>query len=434
MLINFKFSNFRSFKEETNLDMEASRVTNYQDSLIKYEKMDILPAVAIFGKNGAGKSNVIRAFWLAVEFIKNAQRTQHEKATIPLTPFLLNDYSKDEPTIFEFTYVIGEIKYIYGFGANSTSILTEYLYHYPKGKKASIFTRENQEFKFTDNGDKQLKKLISVAVAKNQLFFSVACTMNYTPCITAMKWFREQVTFSRDFTDIPKQLIEYSENKDILNSIVEYARQADVGIEDMTFEFKNEELSSEQDASNDMSEEVKTALTSFLDVLSSPSNIAETGIIKQEIKTQSYHSGIAKSGEQTSYALELSDESDGTRKLMALAPTIERALKLGGVFLIDEIEKEMHPILVEYIVAKFQSKNTNSTKAQLIFTTHSTELLELEILRKDQIYLTDKDNLTGESDLYNLTEFSLAENTNVRKGYLMGKYGATPNIDIEEIE
>ncbi len=434
MLIDFKFSNYRSFKDEANLSMKAIGLSDFKDSLLKHGTVTILPTVAIYGKNGAGKSNVIRAFWLAVQFIKNAQRTQHEKAPIPLTPFLLDDYTKSEPTAFEFTYVVDGVKYIYGFSANSKTILTEYLYHTPKGQKATIFTREGQSFKFPENAERRMKELISEAVAENQLFFSIACTMNYKPCIMAMKWFREKIAFSRDFTDIPKQLIEYSNNKNMLNSIISYAKQADVGISDMSFEFSDKEISSTLDIPDEVPEDIKIALSSFIDALAASPNTSETAISSHEIKTKSFHNGVSSAGKNESYALELSDESDGTRKLMALAPAIELALNEGGIFLIDEIEKEMHPMLVDFIVAKFQSNITNKANAQLIFTTHNTELMNMEIIRKDQIYFTDKDHQTGASELYNLMEFSPPTNANIRKSYLLGKYGATPNIDIEEVQ
>ena len=112
MLIEFKFGNFRSFRDEAVLSMEAMGLGRLKNCLISYNSMKLIPSVAIYGKNGGGKSNVIRAFWLAVQFIKNAQRTQHENAKIPVKPFLLNDYSKDEPTFFEFTYVLDNVKYI----------------------------------------------------------------------------------------------------------------------------------------------------------------------------------------------------------------------------------------------------------------------------------------------------------------------------------
>lgn len=134
------------------------------------------------------------------------------------------------------------------------------------------------------------------------------------------------------------------------------------------------------------------------------------------------------------FSMELADESDGTRKLMAIAPSIESVLLKGGLLLVDEIEKELHPALVEFIVAKFQSKKTNPNGAQIVFTTYNTDLLSMELLRKDQLYFVDKNKDDGVSELYSISDFSTRTTENVRKGYLLGKYGATPNVEIEEVE
>ena len=118
MLIEFKFSNYRSFRDEAVLSMEATGVSAFKKSLIEFyptgketgNPVKLLPSVAIYGKNGGGKSNIIRAFWLAVQFIRNAQRTQHEKASIPVHPFLLDDISADMPSSFEFQYVLDGVR------------------------------------------------------------------------------------------------------------------------------------------------------------------------------------------------------------------------------------------------------------------------------------------------------------------------------------
>lgn len=431
MLIEFKFGNFRSFRDEAVLSMEAMGLGRLKNCLISYNSMKLIPSVAIYGKNGGGKSNVIRAFWLAVQFIKNAQRTQHENAKIPVKPFLLNDYSKDEPTFFEFTYVLDHVKYIYGFSATKEKIFSEYLYHSPKGQKATVFTRTEQKFNFTE--EKAKRKLISEAVAPNQLFFSVACTMNDADCMRAMKWFRDYVFFSRDYADIPEQLLEYSNDKNMLAAISGYAKAADLGIEKMEFEFKDEVVKDFESEKN-IPEEIRFALTAFMQNLKENSNISEIGLQKSEVRATSYHNGINKNGIKTSFTLDLSDESDGTRKLMSIAPAIESVLNNGGIVLVDELEKELHPMLVNYIVAKFQSKTSNPNGAQLIFTTHNTELLNMELMRKDQLYFADINRNDGASELYSIGDFSTKTADNIRKGYLAGKYGATPDIEISEVD
>ena len=432
MLIEFQFKNYRSFRDEAVLSMEATGVGNFKNCLIEYNNRKLLPAAAIYGKNGGGKSNVIRAYWLAVQFIRNAQRSQHEKAPIPVVPFMLNDYSKEEPTEFEFVYVIDGIKYNYGFAATKEKIVREFLYHAPKGQRAMVFSREEQKFTFTE--DKLRRNLISETIAPNQLFFSIACTMNDTACVKAMKWFREAIYFSRDYSDIPQQLLEYSNDNGMLKAIASYAQAADLGIEDMQFEFNSKEIDEELNWPDNVPEGIRAALTQFMRALSESSDQAEAKLKLGEVTATSLHTGIDKAGKHQQYKLELEDESDGTRKLMALAPAIESALRSGGVLLVDEIEKEMHPMLVNYIIAKFQSKRTNTNGAQLIFTTHNTEIMNMELLRKDQLYFADKNQADGSSELYSISDFNTRTTENIRKGYLAGKYGATPDIEIEEVE
>ncbi len=433
MLIEFRFRNYRSFRDEAVLSMNATGLTSFKSCLIPLSNsIKLLPAAAIYGKNGGGKSNVIRAFWLAVQFIRYAQRTQHERVPVPVNPFALNDYSKDEPTEFDFEYTSGGIKYWYGFSATREKIVSEYLYHAPKKQKALIFKRSGQVFSFTE--DKAKRALIGEMVAENQLFFSVACTMNDAPCVAAMQWFRGQVFFSRDYSDIPQQLIEYADDTSMLKAISDYAKEADLGIQDIQFEFNRNELRGDEPLPDDIPDEVKQALAQFMKKLSESANNGEVHLQLGEVSAKTKHQGENRDGQVTTYSLELSDESDGTRKLMALAPAIEIALQTGGVLLVDELERELHPKLVRFIVAKFQSRRSNPNGAQIVFTTHNTDLLNMDLLRKDQVYFVDKDWDDGSSDLYSLSEFSTRTTDNILKGYVVGKYGAIPDVQIEEVE
>ena len=430
MLIEFSVKNYRSFRDEAVLSMEAAKSSTLKSVLIPFGGMPILPSAAIYGKNGGGKSNVIRAFWLAVQFIRSAQRTQHEKAPIPVTPFALNDYSASEPTKFSFLYMLDGIRYWYSFSATKEKVYTESLYHAPKGRKTLVFAREGQEFSFTEA--KARRKLISQVVAENQLFFSVACTMNDVDCAKAMMWFREMIYFSRDYSDIPRKLLEYPNDANILRAISNYAKAADVGIEDMKFEINSKEINEKADLPDNIPDEVKAALVQFMHLLSETSNNSEAHLKMGQVIATSMHQGKDKDGKSQIYSMELADESDGTRKLMALAPAIESVLTKSGLLLVDGIEKELHPALVEFIVAKFQSRKTNPNGAQIVFTTNNSDLLDMELLRKDQLYFVDK-NSEGVSELYGIRDFSACATANIRKGYLIGKYGATPNIEIEEL-
>lgn len=430
MLLRFKVTNYRSIRDEAILDMEAAGLADYKECLLKYKSHEYLPVVSINGKNGGGKSNIIRAMWLAVQFIKNAQRTQHESAEIPVRPFELNDYSRNEPSSFEFEYVNDGIWYCYGYSATRQKVVEEHLYWAPKGQKAIIFDRAGQTYTFPANSEKKMKEMISKAVAPNQLFFPVSCTMNYEPGINAMRWFRTKLFFSRDYSDLGKNLIDYSEDSEMLKSVVSIAKIADLGISDIKFKINNRSFTSLDEFPEDIPMEsrvqIEKALAQFKESLSGDADHVNGLIQYNELKATSLHTGVDSRGQSTTYPLNLMDESDGTIRLMARAAAMEAALRVGGIFIIDEIEDRLHPILVEYIINRFQVNNINA--AQLIFTTHSTDIMNRNMLRRDQYYLVDKDGETGASELYSVADFSVRNDEKIGKAYLLGKYGAIPYV------
>ena len=429
MLLYFKVKNYRSIRDEAVLDMEAAGLHDAAKNLLPFGRKEYLPAVAIYGKNGGGKSNLIRSMWLAVQFICNAQKTQTENEPVPVRPFMLNDHSVNEPTAFEFAYVQNGAKYVYGFSATRDHIVSEYLKAWPKGREKNIFLRHGQSFIFPKDNEKKRKELIKEAVGKNQLFFAISCTMNYKPCIEAMKWFRGKVVFSRDFTDINRNLIDYREDETMLQAIVSAAKKADVGIEDIQFEIDQQTLDLQSQNIPGQMGGMIAALRAFSEALQQNGNEAEVSLNMGKLKSTTYHTGLNCEGKASRYELTLSDESDGTRRLMTLAPAIERTLKEGGTLVVDELEREMHLMLIEYVLGRYQEKRNNPAHAQLIFTTHDTSLLNQEILRRDQIYFVDKKREDGASSLYSLADFNIRNDANIQKAYLLGKFGAVPSIE-----
>ncbi len=428
MLLRFKVCNYRSIRDEAVLDFEAAGFSDSKECLLKYKKENYLPVISINGKNGGGKSNVIRAMWLAAQFIKNAQRTQHEDSEVPVRPFELDDTSREKPSVFSFEYVNDGVWYDYGFSATRKEITEEHLYCAPKGQKSVVFNREYQKFTFPVNNDKRLKEMISKAVASNQLYFPICCTMNYEPAINAMKWFRHKLFFSRDYSDLGKNIIDFSDDDKMLQSVVNIAKVADIGISDMRFEINNQVFSDVDELPENISitqrEAIEKAMNAFRHSLSGDADTMNSSFQYNELKAVSLHKGLDADGNSKEYPLGLNDESDGTIRLMARATAMEAALRVGGVFIIDEIEDRIHPLLVEYIINQFQKHNTG--EAQLVFTTHSTDIMNRDILRRDQYYLVDKDGKSGATSLYSVADFSVRNDEKIGKAYLLGKYGAIP--------
>lgn len=235
--------------------------------------------------------------------------------------------------------------------------------------------------------------------------------------------------FSRDFTDINRNLIDYREDESMLQAIVSAAKTADVGIEDIQFEIDQQTIDLKSRNVSDQMRGMIAALRAFSDALQQNGNEAEVSLNMGKLKSTTYHTGLNREGSFSRYELSLSDESDGTRRLMTLAPAIERTLKEGGILVVDELEREMHLMLIEYVLGRYQEKRNNPSQAQLIFTTHDTSLLNQEILRRDQIYFVDKKREDGVSSLYSLADFNIRNDANIQKAYLLGKFGAIPSIE-----
>ncbi|MBQ9493252.1 MAG: AAA family ATPase [Oscillibacter sp.] len=436
MLKEFRFSNFGSFRDETVLSMEAVGLKELKEAPRKDGSDTLLPLAAIYGKNGGGKTNVLCAFWYAVRFVCNAQQTQHENAPIPVVPFLLDDTSKQAPTSFNFEYRMDGVRYWYGFSATKEKICSESLSHAPKGQKALVFSREGQNFTFRNNADKKKRELIRELVAENQLFLAVASGTNDADCKRAMSWFRQYLFNGNDYNDFFDQVYKNADNPAIIKAMSDYANAADVGIDHIEVkqdtEFERWKENWKENVSmgifpSDFPDNVRSSLKRVLEI--NP-DVEET---PQRLQIKSLHKVTGEDGKSRLFDLPSHFESDGTRNLMGLVPVLERVLDCGGVLIMDELENGMHPLLVKMILSRFQSPRTNPKNAQLIFTTHSAELLDMSILRKDQIYLADKDRETGVSSLYSVSDFSTPTHENVRKAYLAGKYGASPDIQIEEV-
>jgi hypothetical protein len=133
-------------------------------------------------------------------------------------------------------------------------------------------------------------------------------------------------------------------------------------------------------------------------------------------------------GNTTSYSLNMTEESDGTNQYFKLVGIVKKVLEEGSLLIADEMDAHLHPLLTKHLVSLFNSAEWNPGGAQLIFTSHNTNLLDLDVFRRDQIWFTEKDEHTAATDLFSLYDFSVRKDTKVEKGYLIGRYGAIPFI------
>jgi len=344
--------------------------------------------------------------------IRNSNFMNTTNKWFSIKPFLFDKKTSKEPSEFEFIFIANDVKYRYFFSADANKIYDEILDAYYTQKPTNIFTRTNtNDYEF--NNDKSKLESIAAKNTENKLFLTTATTWNYDKTKDAFLWFSEKIDTYDSFDKISDQdLIEYSKNDGELKEFaLKLLKEADIFIKDIHVDY-----------------EVKEMDNAMMDMLIPP--LARTnGTFKMSnVRIELEHEIIDKDKNKHIYSLNFNDESSGTRTLFALAPFLKRAFESTKTIVVDELEKSMHPSLVEFIVKLFNDKSINKANSQLIFITHATNLLTIELLRRDQIWFTEKNPDTGVSELYPLDSFSVRKDENIQKGYINGRYGAVPFI------
>jgi hypothetical protein len=426
MLIEFRIENFRSFKEEVTLSLIASSDKSLDNNLIKIDalnKDNLLRSEIIYGANASGKSNVVLAFNSLRNLVIKSHKFQKGNE-ISYSPFKLDQKYISKPSKFEIIFLKNNIRYIYGVSLTNEKIIDEYLYYYPKGRKALIFERKDTfNYKFTIDINKQ--KFLSSKTLPNVLYLSNSTQLNYEKTSEAFDWFKDNLKII-GATEHPKltaftiELLNKDEElkKLILKSLI----VADLGIVDISAKIDKILI-------DDAPEDLSTPILEKQLVLTSDDEGLK--IVQMDIKTM--HNVLDEKGNNININFDFEEESEGTKRLFALIGNWIDALNNGRILIVDELDTKLHPLLMEFLIKLFHNSTQNKNYAQLIFTTHNTNLLDLDLFRRDQIWFTEKNPNFGNTDLYSLLEFSPRKDKNVRKGYLVGRYGAIPFISDDRI-
>ena len=416
MLVQFSVENFRSFKDEAVLSMEASTDKAHPDNVVTIGKDRIIKTAAIFGANASGKSNVFLALTAGIMIVRNSLMLPPDAPIGGIIPFRFDKEMLGKPTSFQYVFYTGGTKYIYGFSATREKIVEEYLYVYNSAKASTIFVREETiKYKYTSPTLKKVMQPLEDRTASNKLFLATTAMFNILETQAPYLWFSNSInTYSNDAGILQNQTISSFEN-DVDSSLKSFTnrllREADINIDD--FEFSTVEIPTEELLQN-----VPLPIKNM--VLSVPANN-----ITKEYRITTKHSFI---GDSEEYLVSLEDESFGTKKLFFLSPLLKKVFETGETVCIDEFDTSLHPMIVKYLVGLFNNPNVNKANAQLIISSHSMDLLSLKILRRDQIYFVDKKRSTGGSELYSLDEFSPRTGEDIRKAYLLGRYGSVPTL------
>ena len=412
MLIEFSVKNFLSFKDKITFSMEKGNGDENLENIVSKNGYEILKTAAIYGANASGKSNLLKAFTCAILMVRNSNLIPVGGKWNFIKPFLFDIKTCNKPSEFEFIFISNDIKYRYYFSADSNRIYDEILDAYYSQKPTNIFKRNNtNNYEFTN--DKNKLESLSLKNTENKLFLNTATTWNYDKTKDAFLWFSSTIDTYDSFEKIADyDLIEYSNNsKNLKDFALKLLKESDILIKDIHVDYEEKEMDS-----------------TMMDMLIPP--LARTnGTFKMSnVNIELEHEIIDEYNNKYSYRLNFNDESSGTRVLFALAPFIKRAFESTKIIIVDELEKSMHPALIEFIIKLFNNKKINKANSQLIFITHATNLLNLELLRRDQIWFAEKNPSTGVSELYPLDSFSVRKDENIQKGYINGRYGAIPFI------
>ncbi len=386
MLLQFTVKNHRSIHDEMIINMAATKDQSLNSCIINPDnKKNILPVLALYGANAAGKSNLLHALLLMKSMVAGEYAKPLKDAKLPQEPFAFTDNS-DEATKFEVIYYYEGIKYAYGYVFDRNKILEEYLYYWPNGREALIFSREKDRYVFRENINEQIT--LASRTPENRLYLVSSNEWNCPQTAQAYLWFTRKLTGLYDKAG--------------------------------TFEMTIEELARGKNQKNKILQEMLIADFGIVDV--EVSGRRENPLVKTT------HQILTEDGHIKRYSLLLSQESQGTQRFFSRIGCWLKVLDEGGILVVDEIEASMHPLLTRHLIETMQDRDLNQKQAQLIFTTHDTGLLNQELLRRDQIWFAEKNVKTAETDIFALTDFSPRKDENIAKGYMQGRYGATPFI------
>jgi AAA15 family ATPase/GTPase len=425
MLIEFKVGNFLSFKDIATLSMVASQDKEQLDTnTVKInDKLRLIRSATVYGANASGKTNLFKAMAFMRYFILNSSKESQSTEKIPADRFRLSTDTEEMPSTFEITFIINNIRYRYGFQVDREQVHNEWLFFVPTIREAALFIREKDSIKL-GTGFKEGRGLEG-KTRPNALFLSVSDQFNGEIAKKILEWIKNfKITPGPDSSEDMMFTISNWDDKDFRDFTLKFLKAADIGIKDL-------EIKSAPITEDDLPEELPKKLRKKI-----LSKFSEGEMVEVKSIHQKYDKNKKPLSEEH-FDFD-STESAGTQAFFAFSARIYYTLKNGWVLAVDELTSKLHPLLTRAIIEIFHQYNAgkdvkSASKAQLIFASHDTNILNNRFFRRDQIWFTRKDEY-GASELYSLEEFRIRKDASFNKDYITGKYGAIPFIgDIESL-
>ncbi len=447
MLLQFAVENFRSFGDEALLNLiPAKKTREHKDHILSDDQgrsVQAVPAAAIYGANASGKSNLVAAMAFARELIVDG--TKGEQA-ISVSPFRLDATRRSQPSRFEFVVKHDGVLYTYGFLVSAKRVEEEWLFAVYNRQEVRLFERvtrdSSAEIEFGPQAaetkeDRQVLDLVARTTRPNQLFLTEANERNVEKLKPLMRWFRDLLCIVT-----PEPRYQYLElrahtDEEFIDDVGAFLHRADTGIEQVATareKFDPETMFPDMPADirqafmSDLNSGDKRALfiqdgRQFFTVARDKKLGDEPVLISLKMQHRTSDGGTID--------FDPEDESDGTLRLMHLVPILLDLRSSEKVYVVDELDRSLHPLLCRQFVQAFIEESIKGElRGQLVLTTHETELLNQQLLRRDEIWFIEKGQ-AGQSSLRSLAEYRVRNDLRIDRGYLNGRFGAIPFLETE---
>lgn len=436
MLIRVIVKNLFSFKDYTEFNMLSGRSTRMPHHLYNTAGLSVLKLNAMYGANGAGKSNLIKALDLLKNFVK--------QGNLPIE-FITETYkfdteSRKKDVYLGIEFIKDSIPFYYGLTLNQGIIIEEELQVSGLGKKEDrvLFRRTDEVAKknlhlvFDEGLSEDKEAAMFPSFLQNELMERNKPTLFYlqnrqSPLFEIYKkafdWLNRDLTIIAPATRHMALALLLEKDEQFFSFATNIMRSFNTGIK----ELKIETLPVEDFFGQDDREKVARIIADFKvnpEKIQPFHNAYEmVQLVSINDKVFAKRLSFLHEEDNGTNAFTAAEESDGTRRLLDYLPALYNAIHASKVYIVDEIERSIHPLLIKELIRKFSQDET--TKGQLIFTTHESNLLDQDIFRPDEIWFAEK-KPNGSTELYVLSEFKEHHTKDIRKGYLNGRYGAIP--------
>lgn len=417
MLLRFAVANHLSIRERQELSFAASSLRDRDDGLIDCKAAQsgsVLPAIVIYGANASGKSNIVNAIAAMREMVLWSHTRGEPGGGIQRHAFKLDPTCSQTPSRFEIDFVIEDVRYHYGFETTDEVFAAEWLYDFPKSHRRRMFERDNSGFNF-GRWLRGQNNNIAGLTRPNSLFLSAAAQNGHEQLSKIYEYFRS-IEFASTISISGTRVSARFAGDDPDPRVIDFLTSINTGV--IGYKKKKAEIPEKVQA---MVREVFTTVEKFS---------GSTMKIEPDMDDKHVAIELAHRGRQgQSVYLDLDSESAGTRRLLIVLGLAYQALDEGTVLCIDEVDASLHTYASEAILKLFCRPEINRNGAQLIATTHNTNLMKSSVLRRDQLWFTEK-TPEGATELYPLTDIRTRKGDNIELGYLQGRFGAIPSDDM----